>query len=151
MFESLLDDLAHVGIRQLKNGAAPDIHGELLQLGEAGSRKAIRQRPRGIAEIATKTPRKSLQEAGSLRPRWRIQLGTDLEAPPCRSIQQLVMIRCANQDHMRGEAIYLEQKCRNDTLDLPGFMFVSAFFCDSVKFIEEQDTPAGSHKLKCVI
>ena len=80
---------------------------------------------------------KSFQEAGSLRPRWRIQLGTDLEAPPCRSIQQLVMIRCANQDHMRGEAIYLEQKCRNDTLDLPGFVFVSAFFCDRVKFIEE--------------
>ncbi len=52
---------------------------------------------------------------------------------------------------MRGEAIYLEQECRNDTLDLPGFMFVSAFFCDRVKFIEEQDTPAGSHKLKCVI
>ena len=61
------------------------------------------------------------------------------------------MIRCANQDHMRGEAIYLAQKCRNDTLDLPGFMFVSAFFGDSVKLIEEEDTPTGSYELKGVI
>ena len=151
MFESLLDNLAHVGIRQLKNGAAPDIHGELLQLGEAGSRKAIRQRPRRIAKIATKTPCKSFQEAGGLRPRWRIQLGTDLKAPPCRSIQQLIMIRCTHQDHVWGEAIYLEQKCGDNALDLPGLMFISAFFCDSVKFIEEQNTPTGSYKLKCVI
>ena len=151
MFKSLLDDLAHVGIRQLKNGAAPDVHSELLQLCETGSRKAIRQRPRGVAKVAAETLRKSFQEAGSLSPRWRIQLGTDLKAPPCRSIQQLIMIRCTHQDHVWGEAIYLEQKCGDNALDLPGLMFISAFFCDSVKFIEEQDTPAGSHKLKCVI
>ena len=52
---------------------------------------------------------------------------------------------------MRRETIYLEQKCGDNALDLPGLMFVSAFFRDRVKFIEEQDTPAGSHKLKCVI
>ena len=61
------------------------------------------------------------------------------------------MIRCANQDHMRGEAIYLEQKCRDNAFDLPGFMFVSAFFGDRVKLIEEEDTPAGPHELKGVI
>ncbi len=137
MFKSLFDDLAHVGIRQLKNGAAPDVHSELFQFRETGSRKAIRQRPRGVAKVATETLRKSFQEAGSLRPRWRIQLGTDLKAPPCRSIQQLIMIRCTHQDNVRGEAIYLEQKCRDNAFDLPGFVFVSAFFCDRVKFIEE--------------
>ena len=137
VFKSPFDDLAHISIRQLKNGAAPDIHGELLQLREAGSRKAIRQRPRGVTKIASEALCKSFQEAGSLRPRWRIQLGTDLEAPPCRSIQQLVMIRCTNQDDMWREPIYLEQKCGDNALDLPGLMFVSALFSDSVELIEE--------------
>lgn len=61
------------------------------------------------------------------------------------------MIRCTNQDDMWREPIYLEQKCGDNTLDLPGLMFVSALFSDSVELIEEEDASAGSHELKGMI
>lgn len=52
---------------------------------------------------------------------------------------------------MWREPIYLEQKCGDNGLDLPGLMFVSALFSDSVELIEEEDASAGSHELKGMI
>ena len=79
VLKSLLGDPTHVRTRRLEDRTASDIQGELLQLGIAGTRQAVRKSTGCISEVPAEALGEPGEESGRLSPRRRFQLDPYLE------------------------------------------------------------------------
>ena len=58
------------------------------------------------------------------------------------------MVGSSNQNAVRRKIVKLQKQGRHDPLDLAGFVKIAAFLSDGIKFIEEEDTGFGTHKIE---
>lgn len=68
MLNSLLDDLAYVGVGHLKDRSASDVQGEPLQFRVARTDELVRKRARGVTEVSAEAAREPFQVPCRLNP-----------------------------------------------------------------------------------
>ena len=101
VLKSLLGDPTHVRTRRLEDRTASDIQGELLQLGIAGTRQAVRKSTGRVSEVPAEALGESGEESGRMSPRRRFQLDPYLETAPSGTVQQLAVVGRADQNNVR--------------------------------------------------
>lgn len=58
------------------------------------------------------------------------------------------MVRCAHDDNVRGQIIYLKEQRAHNALDFSGLMDVASLFPNGVKLVEEEHAPARVSEIK---
>src|SRR5690606_18812867 len=113
VFKPFLHDPADVVIRKFQYRTAAHIKCELFQLGEARAGQLVSEGPRSETEVASEALSETFEESRRLCAARRSQLRPNLEPSPCRPIQQLAVVRCANEDHVGWQSVDLEQQRRH--------------------------------------
>lgn len=114
-----------------------DVLAELFQFRETGASELLRKGISGNSNLDTEPVFKAPEPFLDIRWRGRSELDPKLKPPSDRAVKQLGMVGRGDDNNVAGKGIDLEQKGADNTLDLTRFVYVSSFFSQDVKLVEE--------------